>query len=114
MKHQSRPSSPSPEQSHEGLSQITTTPLSAFRRAAAQGQDSAYSLFTSVEDSQCAIALAVAEAMTKHQIGTYRLHELTGLSCDYIEAILEAQADLHDSEPISQLEQALQVQLNHL
>ena len=52
--------------------------------------------------------------MSKLEIGIYRLHELTGLTCDYIGDVLEARADLTDSEPISRLERALHEQLNHL
>lgn len=52
--------------------------------------------------------------MHRLEMSVYRLHELTGLTCDFIDQIIEGTADISDSEPISKLEVALGVRLNHL
>lgn len=68
----------------------------------------------SVQESRDAISEAVKEAMNEKGISVYGLHEETGLSCDFIESVLDATMPLNDSEPISKLERALRVRLNHL
>ena len=68
----------------------------------------------SVQESRDAISEAVKEAMEEKGISVYSLHEDTGLSCDFIESVLDATMPLNDSEPISILERALKVRLNHL
>jgi ribosome-binding protein aMBF1 (putative translation factor) len=68
----------------------------------------------SVQESRDAISEAVKEAMEQKGISVYHLHEETGLSCDFIESVLDATMPLNDSEPISLLERALQIRLNHL
>lgn len=104
-----------PSSSHDDpLRQLAAVPRDALDRAISHGKDVADSLMRTAEDSQIAIAWAVREAMQKLEIGVYQLHELTGLSCDFIDAILEGVADITDSEPISKLESALHVSLNHL
>ena len=114
MRHEAgKPKSPHQE-AQDALSTLSSVSPAAFERAIQHGKDSAYAVISTVEDSQIAIAWAVREAMSTLEIGIYRLHELTGLTCDYIGDVLEARADLTDSEPISRLERALHVQLNHL
>ena len=68
----------------------------------------------SVQESRDAISEAVKEVMEEKEISVYRLHEETGLSCDFIESVLDATMPLNDSELISRLERGLQVRLNHL
>jgi hypothetical protein len=114
MREEKSPKNKSHSQLDEALSQLIMTPADAFERAISHGKDSAYAVLSTVEDSQIALAWAVREAMQKLEIGIFNLHELTGLTCDYIDAILEARADISDSEPIGKLEQALHVRLNHL
>lgn len=99
---------------NEGLQRLTAVPREAFERAISNSKDVAHSLIMTVEDSQIALSWAVREAMAKLEIGVYELHERTGLGCEFIDAILEGVADISDSEPISKLERALQVRLNHL
>lgn len=114
MRNDMRNSNNSHQQAQDALASLALTPPAAFQRAIHQGKDSAYAIISTVKDSQIAIAWAVREAMEQLELGTYRLHEMTGLTCDYIDAVLEARADVTDSEPISKLEQVLHVQLNHL
>lgn len=114
MNHDTRNKPDSHQNAQDALLHLTSLPTAAFDRGLEHGKDRAYAMLSSVEDSQIAIAWAVREAMEKLELGIYRVHELTGLTCDYIEAVLEARADICDSEPIRKLELALQVQLNHL
>jgi hypothetical protein len=114
MRNDMRNSNSSHQQAQDALASLALTPPAAFQRAIHQGKDSAYAIISTVKDSQIAIAWAVREAMDQLELGTYRLHEMTGLTCDYIDAVLEARADISDSDPISKLEQALHVPLNHL
>jgi hypothetical protein len=114
MRHEAGKAKNPDQEAQDPLSSLSTVSPAAFERAIQHGKDKAYALISTVEDSQIAIAWAVREAMSKLEIGTYELHELTGLPCDYIDEVLEARADISDSEPISKLEQALHVQLNHL
>ena len=109
--HNEGPTNPS---TTDPLNQLTSVPREAFERAIAHGKDVAHSVIMTVEDSQIAIAWAVREAMAHVEMSVYRLHEVTGLSCDFIDQILEGTADISDSEPISKLEMALRVRLNHL
>ncbi len=105
---------PSDGSPSDPLNQLTAVPREAFQRAIAQSKDVGESLIMTMEDSQIAIAWAVQEAMSRLEMSVYRLHELTGLECDFIDQILESSADISDSEPISKLEGALGVRLNHL
>jgi len=98
----------------EPLSQLTSVPRETFKRAIAHSKDVAHSVIMTVEDSQIAIAWAVREAMERLEMTVFNLHERTGLDCDFIDKILEGAADISDSEPISKLEAALGVRLNHL
>jgi hypothetical protein len=68
----------------------------------------------SIEQSREDIGLAVQEAMREKEISVYMLFERTGLSTDLIYSIIDGSYDLRDSEPISKLEEALGVRLNHL
>ena len=52
--------------------------------------------------------------MEERSISSYALYEMTGLSHVLIASILDATYDLQDSEPISKLESALGIRLNHL
>jgi lambda repressor-like predicted transcriptional regulator len=52
--------------------------------------------------------------MEERGISAYALYEVTGLSHETIASILDATYALQDSEPISLLESALGVRLNHL
>lgn len=68
----------------------------------------------SVRESREAIAHSVRSAMDEQQISTYLLAEKSGVSPELIELILDGAYDLCDSLPISQLEKALSIRLNHL
>lgn len=102
-----------PRQNDE-LTALTHIPVAALRRALAHDLDSPSPLFLSVEDSQIAIAQAIREAMDHQHLTTYHLHEMTGLSCDFIEAMMNEEGDLSDSEPLSRIQEALGIRLTHL
>ena len=68
----------------------------------------------SPEQSREDIADRVKDAMEERSISSYALYEKTGLSHELIASILDATYDLQDSEPISKLESALGIRLNHL
>lgn len=68
----------------------------------------------SVRESREAIGQAVRDAMDEKEISSYLLAEKAGLSVELIELIRDGSYDLHDSLPISKLEEALGVRLNHL
>lgn len=114
MREDKNPKKNSHQDTQDALAELVVTPPEAFKRAINHGRDTAYAIMSTVEDSQIAIAWAVREAMQKLELSIYTLHELTGLPCEYIAGIIEARADISDSEPISKLEQALHVQLAHL
>lgn len=114
MKHSPDNGSPRNEPLSAPLNLLTTVPREVFERAIAHSKDVAESVIMTVEDSQLAIAWAVREAMHRLEMSIYRLHELTGLECDFIDKILEGVADISDSEPISKLEVALGIRLHHL
>lgn len=114
MEYSQDNSVPPDRSTSNSLSQLTTVPREAFERAIAHSKDVGESLIMTVEDSQIAIAWGVREAMHRLEMSVYRLHELTGLTCDFIDQIIEGTADISDSEPISKLEVALGVRLNHL
>jgi ribosome-binding protein aMBF1 (putative translation factor) len=67
-----------------------------------------------LQQSREDIADRVRDAMEERGISAYALYEVTGLSHETIASILDATYDLQDSEPISLLESALGVRLNHL
>ena len=68
----------------------------------------------SPEQSREDIADRVKDAMEERSISSYALYEMTGLSHKLVASILDATYDLQDSEPISKLESALGIRLNHL
>lgn len=105
---------PSDGSPSDPLHQLTVVPREAFQQAIAHSKDVGESLIMTMEDSQIALAWAVREAMHRLEMSVYRLHELTGLTCDFIDQIIEGTADISDSEPISKLEVALRVRLDHL
>jgi hypothetical protein len=76
--------------------------------------DSPSPLLLSVEDSQIAIGQALREEMEIQSLTTYHLHEMTGLSCDFIEAMVRDRGDLSDSEPLSRIQEALRIRITHL
>lgn len=104
---------------------MTPAPSDDKRRSEPQSNDALQGLTSipgnvwetfmqTVQESRDAISEAVKEAMDDKGISVYHLHELTGLSCDFIDSVLDATMPLNDSKPISLLERALQVRLNHL
>ena len=94
---------PNPERTNDALQGLTSIPGNVWD-----------TFMHTVQESRDAISEAVKEAMEEKGISVYRLHEDTGLSCDFIESVLDATMPLNDSGPISLLERALQVRLNHL
>lgn len=102
-----------PRQNDE-LTKLTHIPVAALRRAVAHDLDSPSPLLLSVEDSQIAIGQALREEMEIQSLTTYHLHEMTGLSCDFIEAMVRDRGDLSDSEPLSRIQEALRIRITHL
>jgi hypothetical protein len=105
--------SPGPSRSDE-LANLTHIPVTALRRALAHDLDSPDPLLVSVEDSQIAIAQAIQLEMEAQCLTIYHPHEVTGLSCDFIEAMANGDGDLSDSAPLTTLQEALHTKLTHL
>lgn len=99
---------------NDELTKLTHIPVAALARALAHDLESPSPLLLSVEDSQIAIAQAIREEMESQSITTYHLHEMTGLSCDFIEAMIRERGDLSDSEPLSRIQGALKIRITHL
>ena len=99
---------------NEELTKLAHIPVTALARALARDLDSPSPLLLSVEDSQIAIAQAIREEMENQSLTTYHLHEITGLSCDFIEELINGRGDLSDSEPLSRIQEALKIRITHL
>ena len=97
------PKDPREDRTSDPLQDLTTFPSTFWD-----------SCTKSIDQSREDIALAVQEAMREKEISVYALFERTGLSTELIYSILEGTYDLFDSEPITKLEKALGVRLNHL
>jgi hypothetical protein len=67
-----------------------------------------------VEESQANIAAAIRAAMEDKQISVYELHELSGVDLDIVQDLADGDYDLHDSEPITKIEEQLGISLRHL
>jgi hypothetical protein len=104
----------SPPRQNDELTALTLIPVAVLRRTLTHDLDSPSPLLLSVEDSQIAIAQAIREAMEDQRVTIYHLHEMTGLSCDFIEAMVNEEGDLSDSEPLSKIQEALGIRLTHL
>jgi hypothetical protein len=84
------------------------------RLAAALPEGALPPAFATEDDSRMAVAVAVHRAMSAQDLTPYELHERTGLPLDTVQDILDAEFPLTDSEPLTKLEQALNIRLGHL
>jgi hypothetical protein len=96
------------------LAHLTIVPAEVLRRAIQHDLDVPCSLLLSEEDSRIAISQAIQEALEAQNSNVYTLHERTGLSCDFIEKMLDGSGDIRDSDPLQRIQAALGVRLSHL
>lgn len=68
----------------------------------------------SVGDSAAAIGAAVRHALRDHGLSLFLLHEMSGIPLDVVADAAGGVYDMTDSAPISAIERALKIPLQHL